>query len=69
MFSQTLYHQTTANQTKTNENKNYALLNWDKFWYETCFANNSDDSRINAMLESVKLEASIMSIHNSIMSL
>ena len=29
----------------------------EKFWYKKCFANNRNDSRINKILYSVKLEA------------
>ena len=32
------------------------MLNSENFWYEKCFANNNDDSRINEILCSVKLE-------------
>ena len=34
------------------------MFNQKKFWYKKCFENNSDDSRINEILHSVKLEAS-----------
>ena len=29
----------------------------EKFWYKKCFANNRDDSRINKIIYSAKLEA------------
>ena len=29
----------------------------EKFWYKKCFANNRNDSRMNKILRSVKLEA------------
>ena len=33
------------------------MLEQEKFCNKKCFANNSDDSRVNEMLYSVKLEA------------
>ena len=64
-----LYYQTIANQTKINELKAIPCSIRKNFWYKKCFASNSDDSRTNEMLYSVKLEVLIMSIHKSIMSL
>ena len=64
-----LYHQTTTHQTKINELKTIPCSNRKSFGAKKCFANNNDDLRIIEMLHSVKLEASIMSIHKPIMSL
>ena len=33
------------------------MFEQEKFWYKKCFANNRNDSRINKILYSVKLEA------------
>ena len=33
------------------------MFELEKFWYKKCFANNRNDSRINKILYSVKLEA------------
>ena len=32
------------------------MFQYEKLWYKKCFANNKNDSRINEMLYSVKLE-------------
>ena len=64
-----LYHQTTTNQTKINELKTIPHSTRKNDGIKNVFANNSDDSRINEMLYSLKLEAFIMSIHKSVMSL
>ena len=33
------------------------MFEYEKVWYKKCFANNRNDSRINKILYSVKLEA------------
>ena len=38
----------------------------EKFWYKKCFANNRNDSRINKILYSVKLEAQYLDFTFSI---
>ena len=69
MFSQSALPSNYYNPNKIKWIKNYTQFNSEKSWYKKCFANNSDDSRMNDMLYSVKLEASIMNIGKSIMNL